>query len=639
MELPGYAGKILYVDLTSARIRKEPLDPELARTFIGGWGINNKLAYDLIPPHVDPLSPENCIIIGSGPFSGTIVPGSAELLVTSRFPLNGAYTTACGGGNFALMLKLSGYDHLVISGRAEKPIYLKILDDDVALCDARHLWGKDIFETVDELRNRYEPCSVIPIGQAGENLVKISITSIDKGGTLGSGGLPAVMGSKNLKAIVALHGSRGIRVAHRLRLHRLVDSLLDRIMNYRLRDTLIEGGFFGMTAGWAELKTKISQNWSEVSSDPGKDVKEIHYSARKPLACASCPTADKECNKLKEGPYAGMVTYMTHYGQEEDYGGESALEEYSRSIKFLDTANRYGICRFCFAAVRDLMVYLYQKGVITKEDSGGLELKDDFETTVKLLEMAALKEGFGDVLAEGIVGAANRVGKGAEEQAVHIKGYPLFGEPRLTGVGTSQVAQMVNPARSGGCASIAGSLGAPSYNPGRPVEQWVREAEKVGVPGEAVERIFTPTSFNPGRLTRYAEDWYSLSNCLGRCHRLYINRFYDAKTVAELYSAVTGIEISPSHLLKAAERAWNLSKVLNIRAGFSREDDRAPKVWFTPLKGEGVEYRLMDYYKTTTLTEEDMERILDDYYEERGWDRKSGAPTAKKLKELGLEAL
>ncbi|MFQ5987618.1 MAG: aldehyde ferredoxin oxidoreductase C-terminal domain-containing protein, partial [Dehalococcoidia bacterium] len=190
-----------------------------------------------------------------------------------------------------------------------------------------------------------------------------------------------------------------------------------------------------------------------------------------------------------------------------------------------------------------------------------------------------------------------------------------------------------------GPASMAGTLGAPSYNPGRPVEQWVREAEKVGVPGEAMERIFTPTSFNPGRLTRYAEDWYSLSNCLGRCHRLYINRFYDANMVAELYSAVTGIKISPSHLLKGAERAWNLSKVLNIRAGFSREDDRAPQVWFTPLKGEGAEYRLMDYYKTTTLDEEDMERILDDYYEERGWDRKSGAPTAKKLRELGLEAL
>ena len=638
MELPGYAGSILYVDLTSGSIRREPLDPEMVRSFIGGWGINYRLAYDLIPPDIDPLDPENCLIIGCGPFAGTIVPGSAELLITSRFPINGAYATACGGGNFPLMLKLSGYDHVVISGRAERPVYLKIRDEDVELCDASDLWGRDVFETVDELRARHEPCSVIPIGQAGENLVKVSITSIDKGGTLGSGGLAAVMGSKNLKAIVAVQGTRGIRVADRLRLERLVNGMLERIMSYRLRPTLIEGGFFGMTEAWAALKATISHNFTQVSFAPGADVKEIHYRSRRPLACASCPTADKELNRLREGPYAGMVTYMTHYGLAESYGGESAVEEYSRSIKFLDAANRYGICVFSFAAARNLMVYLYHKGVVTTEDTGGLELRDDFEATMKLLEMTARRQGFGDVLAEGILGAARRLGKG-EEEAMHIKGYYYFGEPRLTGLGTSDVAQIVNPGRSGGCAGISGSLGSASYNPGRPVEQWAREAEKAGVPAEAMERIFTPTSFDAARLTRYAEDWYSLSNCLGRCHRLYINRFYDTSIVAQLYSAITGIEASPAELLKAGERVWNLWKVLNVRLGWERKDDRPPRVWFTPLKGEEAEYPLMDYYKTTILSEEDMDRLLDHYYEERGWERKRGVPTPQKLKELGLDKI
>ena len=636
MDLPGYAGHILYVDLTRGKVNKEPLDTGLAKEFIGGWGITNRLAYDLIPPNTDPLSPENCIIIGTGPFSGTIVPGSAELLITTRFPLNGSYATACGGGNFALMLKLSGYDCVVISGRSPKPVYLKIEDDSVELCDAQDLWGRDVFETVDELRRRYEPCSVIPIGPAGENLVKISVTSIDKGGTVGSGGLPAVMGSKNLKAIVAVQGTKGIRVADRLKLQRLVDEMLERIMSYRLRPTLLDGGFFGMTAAWTQLKSKISENCSQISLISAPDVKDIHYRSRKPLACASCPTADKELNRLEEGPYAGMVTYMTHYGAMGTFGGTDMVEEYSRSIKFLDAANRYGICLFSFGIVRELMAYLYQNGTITKEDTGGVELADDFDTTMKLMKMTACREGFGDVLSEGILNAARKIGREAEDLPVHIKGYNVFGDPRLTGMGTATVAQMVNPARCGGCASIAGSLGSASYNMGRPIEQWVKESKRIDVPEDAMERIFSPTSFNAGRLNRYAEDWYSLSNCLGRCHRLYINRFFDAQTQAQLYTAITGVETTPAELYKAGERAWNLFKLLNVRAGFSRKDDMAPEAWFKPLKGENMEFPLMDYYKTTALTKDDIDRILDAYYDERGWNLKSGTPTAEKLTELGL---
>ncbi|MDY6918374.1 MAG: aldehyde ferredoxin oxidoreductase N-terminal domain-containing protein [Chloroflexota bacterium] len=636
MDLPGYAGQVLYVDLTKRHIATETLDEGLVRQYIGGWGITNRLAYDLIPPHVDPLSPENCIIIGTGPFTGTIVPGSAELLVTSRFPLNGAYCTACGGGHFALMLKLSGYDFVVITGRSSRPVYLKVADDDVQLCDAEDLWGRDSFETVDELRERHEPCSVIPIGPAGENLVSISVTSIDKGGTLGSGGLPAVMGSKNLKAIVAVQGTKGIRVADRVKLQRLVDGMLKRIMSYRLRGTLLEGGFFGMTSAWTALSARISDNWSRIAFTAAPDVKDIHYRSRKPLACPSCPCADKERNRLAEGPEADMVTYMTHYAAMGSLGGEDAVDEYRRSVMFLDAANRYGVCLFSFGIVRELMAFLYQNGTIGPEDTGGIELSESFETTMELMRMTAYREGFGGVLADGLLAAARRVGRGAERLPVHIKGYNVFGDARLTGMGTQTVSQMVNPARCGGCAGIAGSMGSASYNLGRPVEQWRREAEAIAVPRDAIERVFSPTSFSAGRLTRYAEDWYSLSNCLGRCHRLYINRFFDAETQAGLYSAVTGVEATPAELYEAAERAWNLFKLLNVRVGFHRGDDEPPEAWFSPLKGDDVEFPLMDYYKTRVLSQRDVEGILDDYYDERGWDRKTGAPTAQRLAQLGL---
>jgi len=636
MQLGGYAGSILHVDLTSGTAVKEPLDPEMAKTFIGGWGITNKLAYDLIPPDAEPLSPEHRVIIGTGPFSGTIVPGSAELLVTSRFPLNGAYPTSCGGGHFALMLKTSGYDSVVITGRSSTPVYLRICDDDVQLSDAQDLWGRDVFETVDTLRQRYEPCSIIPIGPAGENLVSISVTSIDKGGTLGSGGLPAVMGSKNLKAVVAVQGTKGIRVANRVKLQRLVDGMLQRIMEYRLRPTLLELGFFGMTAAWTQLGARITDNASRIELVPAPDVKDMHYRSRRPLACAGCPTADKEFIRPQEGRRSGMTTYATHYSAMGDSSGTDASEAYARSVEFLDAANRYGICLFSFGMVREFASYLYEKGIITREDTGGVELTDDFDTTMKLMRMTAYGEGFGRVLGEGLLKAAARFGRGPDELPPQIKGYNIFGDPRLTGVGTHTVAQMVNPARCGGCVGIAGSLGSASYNPGRPIEQWLRQAHRIGVPQEAMERIFTSTAFNVGRLNRYTEDWYSVSNCLGRCHRLYIERFFDADTLAQLYTAVTGVEATPDDLYHVGERVWNLFKMLNVRAGFDRKADTAPEAWFAPLKGEGMEFPLMDYYKTATLTRDDMDRVLDDYYDERGWDPGTGIPTSAKLAELGL---
>ncbi|MFC1939366.1 aldehyde ferredoxin oxidoreductase C-terminal domain-containing protein [Chloroflexota bacterium] len=611
MGVPGYAGSILYVDLTSGRTRKEPLAPELIRTLIGGWGINNKLAYDLMPRGVDPLSPENLIIIGAGPFAGTLVPGAAKILATTRFPVNGAFATAAGGGSFALMLKSAGYDHAVISGRAGKPVYLRIAEDEVELCDATKLWGKDSFETIDTLRSRYEPCSVIPIGQAGENLVRMSITSVDKAGTLGRGGLPAVMGSKNLKAIVAQQGMVETTVAHRLNLQKLVNSLYERVMKWPGQKFIVENGLMV----------------------PPPDIAEFHRKTRKPLACPSCPLADKEVVTLCEGPYAGLQTYGPHVTINR-FNASGSAEAYEQSIKYMDTLNRYGLCRMNFTSLLSTVVYLYREGVITKKDTGGIELKDDIDTALKLARMTAYREGFGDVLAEGLVGAARRIGRGAEEHIEHVKGQAIVYDPRLRSLGTMEFEQVTTP--RGAHVAAAGS---PSYEPGRPPTDFMRHGERMGIPEEALKRVVGPTSFNPGRYSRYSEDWYSLFNCLSLCNRAQVNRFYHVKTIADLYSAVTGINLTTAQLMEVSERAWTIGKLLNVREGFNRKDDKAPEAWFKPLVQEGKEYCITDYHDDSVLTREDVERILDDYYDERGYDKASGIPTRKKLKELGLEGM
>jgi len=650
MEIPGYAGNILHINLTSGDIRIEPLDIETVRTYIGGAGINNKLAYDLIPPDIDPLSPQNAIIIGAGPFNGTIIPGSSQVMCIYKSPLNGSFLHSNGGGYFSTYLKSSGYDHLVITGRSHKPVYLEIHDERISLHDASDLRGMDTFETTDILRQRHQPCSILPINQAGENLVKISVTQIDKGGTLGSGGLCAVMGSKNLKAVVIAQGTKGVKVADPRRVKRIVNEILTRVQNYHLHDEMMKGGGMGLTIGWMPEGT-VAKNSSVLMPYPADmkelqlEMYEIHKRSREKIACVTCPMGDKDKLCL---PERGIVTYDTALLIDKAlitispafaYRAEgSAMDRYADALRYCDITNRYGIdILYSFRGLIDFVVTLYEQGIITKKDTGGMELNREFDTIIKLVKMTATREGFGDILAEGVIGASQRIGK---EVSKHIqgvvKGQFVIDDPRITGLGPMQFEPLVYPGRTLG---VPAAMGAPSYNPGRAVQEFIKQANRCGMPEEAIGRIFGQDSFNVGRLAKHGEDFFCLFNMLGQCHRLYISRFYSAKILAELYSAVTGIDTTPAEIKVASERVWNLWKVINYRAGFDRKDDEPPEIWFKPLKGTDKEYYLTDYFRTSRLTKEDVDGLLDDYYDEKGWDKKRGLPTIKKLKELGLETV
>jgi len=632
MELYGYAGNILHVNLTDNEFRIEPLDPGLARKFIGGWGINYKLYYDNVPPHVEPLSPDNALIVGTGPFPGTMVPGSSRTYITHKHPISGTIGSAPGTGVFSYMLKSAGYDHVVITGKAQKPVYLKISEYKVELCDASRLWGKDTYDTVFALRREYEPCSIIAIGTAGENMVNISVTNVDSGqGAMGEGGMIAVMGSKNLKAIVAIQGVRPIKVAHPHRLQKAVDGVLERIKAYPRLSGLREGGGWYMMRGGIYGSQLTPQAEEEVKNEA--EAFETHKRNRSNLACACCPVACRERIDLSDGEYAGLVSYnaLTTGGGLNLLG---ARLNYNQLIKYNDTTNRYGVDRIFFNDILTLLFNLYEDGTITKQDIGGLELKRDFDFIMKLVRMVAYRQGFGDVIADGVVSVCNKLGLDPEKDAIHIKGWNHVGEARISGMGTNAFSQLVEPR---GCIGSAGTTNPPSYQSAEPVERWVKYAREQGMPKEAEERIFTATSFNPARLTKWLNSYFSILQSLGFCGRLYITRFHDLPTITEYYSAVTGVEVTPAELLKSGERNWNLYKILNVREGFSRADDRPPGAWFKPLIIEGKQFPLMDYYKTTELSRQDVEKLLDDYYDESGWHKETTVPTPGKLKELDLE--
>ncbi len=627
MQIGGYAGNILYVNLTDGSIRKHPLDEDVVKEWIGGAGINTKLAIDLIPPGTDAMSARNAIILGTGPFNGTFIPGASQTMSIYKSPLNGSFPQSNGGGNFSHFLKSSGYDHLVITGRSPWPVYITIEDDNISLRHASDVWGMDGYDAVDELRLRHSPCSIIPIGIAGERQVAISVTHIDKVGSIGSGGLAAVMGSKNLKAIVACMGSRTVEVAEPDRLKRLVEGILEKVNSYHLRTEMMDGGSMAMTRDWM-LPGIVSRNSSELIPYPSNmsELKpqfyELHKASRKKIACATCPMSDKDRIDLPNGRTIydtavfmemAAMTYSPALG----YAAEgSTADRYALALQYYDLINRLGLDRvYNFQGLADFIITLYEDGIINKANTGGLELDRSYETLIKLVRITANREGLGDVLADGVLSAAHNIGNGALELVQNvIKGQFIAFDPRMSGFLPMHLGMLVHPGRTLG---VSAAMGAPSYSPGWPLPELVKHAERCGVPAQDMSRLFTSDSFNLGRLAKHGEDFFGLFNMLGQCHRLYISRFYSMQTLASLYSAVTGISASAADLKSASARMWNAWRGLNAAAGYTHRDDLPPDVWFKPLKSPAQEYRLYDYFLKRELSRGDIENYLDEYYAER----------------------
>lgn len=611
----GYAGCVLHVNLTTGDIRKEPLDLEVARNFIGGMGINVKLAYDLIRPGIDPLSPENPIIVGVGPIVGTNIPGSSRVASITKLPVNGAIGWGNGGGmNFGCMLKHAGYDHIVIEGRAQKPAYLKVFDDDVEICDARELWGKGSAEAVDQLRSKHgRSIGVISTGQGGEHQVKFALTLIDKAATLGRGGLGAVFGSKNLKAITA-KGTKGTTVADRKRYRALMEELWERVRKYPALKEVQKLGFLTFSRSMPE--------------EDYLDMKKAR------LACISCPVGDKEVLEVKRGEFKGftMCTTAVNIRQPKAYG---YTDDWGECIKLTNILNEYGLDRFEAYELLRFADELHKHGMLTEDELDYPWIKFDFNSLAEWFKKIAYREGFGNVLADGFKDVLRKYGKRTEEFVPAVaKGMTIY--QGITGpvfsdlFTTFEFGMVVHPR---GPASAPGGSSPLYFTRGRPADWVAGHLDRMGASKDAIERMFTPKegmAVNVGRMEKYAQQFLFTCDCLGTCGRGQINRFNSSKLQAELYSAVTGFETNKEELMKASERAFNLLKAANVREGFDRKDDSFPERWFGEKKHK-------DYYEKVEITKEMAYGLLNDFYDERGWDVKTGIPTKSKLLELGLD--
>ncbi len=625
MEYYGYSGKTLHVNLSNGKIDTEPTDMDLARKFIGGCGTGERMLCDMLKPGTDPFSAENPVIICAGPLIGTGVPGASKIEVLTKSAASASkdsvkhFIPRSSGGSrrFGVMMKRAGYDQIVITGKADGPVYLKILDDDVEICPADDFWGKkDIYETSDALTERYKDSGVIAIGRAGENRIPYSIGWIDKQSHIGRNGGAPVMGSKNLKAI-AVHGTGKVNVRDRAKLKTMAADAVKKAMEsprYRMMR--------GMTSRRAPAPPRDSYYPPDIASESlvGRS------------GCYNCVFTCKPKYVIRDGEFAGGILGSSfHYSRFCEWVG---IEDYRHALRLVEICDRAGIDFRTIIAMLRFINRLYERSDITTNDIDGLEIKrGDTATVFRLVEKIINREGIGDIFANGWFAMSETLGIDPDTDKdgyYMVKGCSSFFDALTSSLNPVTFAEIVN-------TKPGAELHPATIMPNQPVESIREWGRGIGMSPEELDRTFGRNDFNTGRLTKHAEDVESVYWAMGTCVTWAGNPpLYSLETFADLYKTVTGIEVTADELKKKGERIWNTGKLLNTREGIDRSDDRLPGQWANAI---GVEDNPLRDYFGRPVTHAGYEKMLDDYYDEHGWDIARGIPVKSKLIELGLEDL
>ncbi|MCZ7664512.1 MAG: hypothetical protein M5U22_17010 [Thermoleophilia bacterium] len=628
--------RLLVVDLDSGSIDIQDIPGKTSAAYLGGFGLNQRLAFDWIQAGADPLGGENAIVLGTGPLVGTGVAAACRVCATAKLPLTGAVATANGGMRFARQMRLAGFDHAVILGRSARPVYLAIAQGRAHLKSAAHLWSRDLYETTDALYEAHgKSAGVIAIGPAGERLAAIALTLVDRTSTLGKGGLGAVFGAKNLKAIVAhgggqLHGGDGDRLAQ------LAGDLKRKALAQPSTESRIRLGAW--RSGTRSFRGILFDNYRRIFPKEGLRERygpEVYVGkaldARR--GCPSCPVPDKDRYCVRDGPAKGLVTYGNSFlGRMLGFGLRCGAGDYGQALTAHDLANRQGLCGHSLVALFEFCLELQEVGIIGPSELRGLSLERGFRPIMAFIQAAANREGLGEAVAGGYPALIGRFGEEAAARAVHLHGVDVIFDPRDGGLGTVEFEQLVSPRHHW----VAGA--SPTYAKARSSEAFRSFGARIGLDERETEQLFGPRgSVDIPRLTRHAEDWYALLSSVGVCTRGHIDSLYDIDVVSQLLEAATGLELRRSELRAAAERGWTLFKMLNSREGHVDDRTLVPPRWFEPLErvGGGELPAVMDYEGARSLSRQDVEGMIGDYYEARGWAPDSGLPSQQLL--AGLE--
>ncbi|MEM2319793.1 MAG: aldehyde ferredoxin oxidoreductase family protein [Candidatus Bathyarchaeia archaeon] len=605
----GYMGQILRLDLTNHKYAIEPLKKDLVENFIGGRGFGAKILFDEVPKGVDPLSPYNKLVFTTGSLTATKVQSASRWIAQFKSPLTNAYCRSVGGGFFGAELKFAGYDAVIVEGRSPKPVYVWINDDKVEFRDAADVWGMNTYATQEFLKEKTdEKAKMVTIGPAGERLVKISAIVTDDMRTASRGGGGAVMGSKNLKAIV-VKGSKKVAIYDEKAFD---EAVKEQVEAYR------------KNPGYEHFKNlgtnSIVYLFYTIGNFPTYNFKQLPFEGASRFApevlasyvvkhsgCYGCMIRCWKTFKVTKGPYAGTAWDFPEYETHWSYGGLLGNCNIESIIYANMLSDLYGLDTISTGVAIAFAMELYEKGIIGKSETDGLELKwGDPEVVVELVKRIALRIGIGALLGEGVKRAAEAIGRGAEKYAIHVKGLELPAyDPR------SVKAHGLNFA-----TSPIGASHCIGWN----------KFEILGIP----KKVDPLAVEGKGEITKYVQDETAAAETAVFCAFTLSNEMVTMDLYSKLLHSATGIDRfrDPKYLWLVGERIFNLERAFNIREGFDVSQDTMPeRIVKEPMPREPSKGQVFE-----------LDVLLKDYYKVRGWNER-GIPTKEKLKELGLEGV
>ena len=609
--LSGYAGKMGWIDLTRDTTRVDDLEESLARKYLGGKAMGAYLLLRHLQPQTDQYDPANALIFITGPLSGTQFPAASRSAVITRSPMTGTFLDSYCGGYFGPHMKRAGFDVLIITGKAKKPVYILVDSGTITLQEADHLWGLSTSQTDARLqayhkKEKGERVSVAAIGPAGEKRVRFA-NIINTGRCYGRGGAGAVMGSKNLKAVV-LKGNLPVALADEAGFKKVVSHCRRKTAEHPLtgrKGVFPKVGTMMTLDLTQETGTLPTRNWQENTYEHATAINADSFVDHiiRPKSCYACPIGcSRETRATKNG-----VEYATEGPEYEtmySFGSSCEIEEPEVIIAADKLSTDYGLDSISCGVVIGFAMECFEKGLISSKDTDGLDLSfGNGDALIDCIHLIGKRQGFGQILAEGVKRAAKKIA-GSADFAMHVKGLELPGyDPRgMKGQGLTYAVS-----DRGGCHLRSNTLRTEIIGKPRPYDRYVYDEK--------------------AEMVRELQLNYATFNCLIAC--VFGAFAISVDDYAEALSSVVDWELTAEDLWQIGERALNLTRLFNIREGFTRQDDTLPPRLFSqaatrgPSKGEVVDKAA-------------FEKMLDKYYQCMGWDPLTGIPTDKKLKKLSI---
>ncbi|NIS78914.1 MAG: aldehyde ferredoxin oxidoreductase [Anaerolineales bacterium] len=622
--------RIAYIDLTTKDIATSPIPVEMRKLYMGGRGLDMYLLFNHIQPGVDPLGPENVLTVSAGLLVGTLASASARTHIGAKSPLTGLIGSSNMGGFFAPELRWAGFDHLVIKGKADEPVYLWIHDGEIEIRAATNVWGKDIPTTQELIQKELGDPEVkaLCIGVAGEKLVRFANVMTGVKNAAGRTGMGAVMGSKNLKAI-AVRGTQDLQIRFPEQALEYNQGLLEHIGSTKFAKIMQKWGtmfIYGVTNAVGLVRVRNFQLNQQV--DGNIESEHIEKYAHGSESCYACILHCRHKYVIRDGPYAGTYCEGPEYTSQGAFGMQVDCNNFETILVGNHLVNMYGLDTLETGSLIAWAMELYEKGILTDIDTEGLKLEwGNDEAVLEMIKRIALRQGLGDILAEGPLRAAEKIGQDSLKYCIQVKGMSnLHSDERPTpslalGIATSsRGADHLRSRPAIDLYHLPESLLRKIYGGPKPYDGQL-SSEYTSYEGKA-------------RMVQWQEMMYEAIDSVGICkwHTIFVSpNLIGFEELSKLIYYNTGLEFTAEQIWESADRAYTIERLFNIREGLTRADDWLVDRYFDEPTPIGL-----PIVRGISIDRDKFREMIDEYYELHGWDE-SGMPHVETLKKLGLD--